>query len=184
MRQPLRRADVQAMVARHFAMMDLNHDNVIDDADRVAMVAERRAEREARMKAHRDHMFAALDANKDGTISRQEFDAPAPPPPPPPPLSEDRGPSGPGRTGVVGPDAPHEGGWRFGMMGGPLLERADANHDGKVTLAEARKAALAWFDKADVNHDGTIDRDEMIVAMQDRMRGPDGHGRRGRPDGE
>lgn len=215
---PLKRADVPAMVAKHFAMLDLNKDGVFDDADRVAMVAKRRADREAEVKADRDRMFAALDANKDGSISREEFDAP-------PPRFGGRGPEGRGRPDGPegrdvpggpggpdhtrgpgrgpGPDGPgHDGpgagpgrmggmgmrghgGPGFGMMGGRMLEKADANHDGKVTLAEAQKAALAAFDKADVNHDGMIDRDEMIVAMQHRMHGdgPDGDRRHG-PEGK
>ncbi|MDO6415921.1 EF-hand domain-containing protein [Sphingomonas sp. BIUV-7] len=197
MMQPLKRTDVAGIVAKHFAMMDLNHDNVIDAADRVAMVAKRRADREARMKMHRDRMFAELDANKDGSISRAEFDAAPPPPPPPGERGPDGGPGGPGGPdGMRGPGGPGPDGMRgprggpdgpggmdrpmrgpgMGMISGRLLEQADLNHDGKVTLAEAQKAALGWFDKADVNHDGTIDRDEMIVAMQGHMRGRGGHG--------
>lgn len=222
MMQPLKRADVPAMVAKHFAMMDLNKDGVIDAADKVAMVAKRRADREAAMKAGRDRMFASLDTNHDGSISRAEFDAAMGPPPPP----GERGPGGPGgprgaggpdgaggpggpdhmrgpgrdpgpdrpdgrdgpggrgemgMRGPGGPGGPGRGG--FGMMGGRLLEMADANHDGKVTLAEAQKAALAWFDKADVNHDGVIDRDEMVVAMQDHGRWG-GHRGRGGSEGK
>ncbi|WP_216599951.1 EF-hand domain-containing protein [Sphingomonas sp. AP4-R1] len=215
MREPLKRADVPAMVAQHFAMLDLNKDGVFDDADRVAMVAKRRADREADMKADRDRMFAMLDTNKDGSISRAEFDAPPPPPPgergprgpegrggPDGPDGRDGpgGPGGPDHMRGPGPDGPGEGPGRmgrmgmrghggpgFGMMGGGrMLEKADANHDGKVTLAEAQKAALAAFDKADVNHDGVIDRDEMIVAMQHRMHGdgPDGDRRHGGPEGK
>jgi Ca2+-binding EF-hand superfamily protein len=202
MMEPLKRADVSAIVAQHFAMMDLNKDGVIDDADKVAMVAKRRADAQAAMKARRDRMFATLDANKDGQISRAEFDAP-------PPMGErgrggpggpeERGPGGPdgdgpdhmrgpgpdglGRDGPGGMGMHGRGGpGGFGMIGGRLLERADANHDGKVTLAEAQKAALAAFDKADVNHDGVIDRDEMIVAMRDHDRWGD-HDDRGGPDG-
>jgi Ca2+-binding EF-hand superfamily protein len=187
MMQPLKRTDVSAMVAKHFAMMDLNKDGVIDDADRVAMVAKRRADMEAAMKARRDRMFAALDSNKDGSISRAEFDAPPPMGERGPGGPEGRGPGGPGgpdgdgpdHMRGPGPDGPGRGpgGHGFGMMGGRLLEKADLNHDGKVTLAEAQKAALTWFDKSDVNHDGTIDRDEMIVAMQDHGRGGDHGGR-------
>lgn len=66
------------------------------------------------------------------------------------------------------------------MIGGKWFDKADANHNGKVTLAEAKAAALAAFDKADVNHDGTLDRDEMRAAMMMQMRG--GHGGRGGPD--
>jgi Ca2+-binding EF-hand superfamily protein len=212
MMEPLKRADVSALVAKHFAMLDLNKDGVIDDADKVAMVAKRRADRDAAMKARRDRMFAVLDANKDGQISRAEFDAP-------PPMGErgpgERGPGGPGGPDGRGPggpdgdrpdhmrgpgpdgpgrDGPGGVGGRggpggFGMMGGRLLERADANHDGKVTLAEAQKAALAAFDKADVNHDGVIDRDEMVVAMRDHGRwddrgGADGGRRHGGREGK
>jgi Ca2+-binding EF-hand superfamily protein len=196
MMQPLKRADVAAMVAQHFAMLDLNKDGVIDDADRVAMVAKHRADMEAAMKARRDRMFAALDTNKDGSISREEFDAPPPMGGRGPGGAEGRGPRGPGGPDGDGPDhmrGPGEdgparngpggmgmrghGGPGFGIMGDRLLEKADLNHDGKVTLAEAQKAALAAFDRADVNHDGTIDRDEMVVAMRDHGHWGDHGGR-------
>ena len=52
------------------------------------------------------------------------------------------------------------------VMGGHLLEMADANHDGKVSLAEAQTAALAHFDKADLNHDGKITPDERQQGRQ------------------
>jgi hypothetical protein len=41
-----------------------------------------------------------------------------------------------------------------------MFEMADANRDGRVSLAEAQSAALAHFDKADLNHDGKITPDE------------------------
>jgi hypothetical protein len=44
--------------------------------------------------------------------------------------------------------------------GGHMFDMADANHDGRVSLAEAQAAALAHFDKADLNHDGKITPDE------------------------
>jgi Ca2+-binding EF-hand superfamily protein len=172
MMQPIRRADVPGLVQQHFAMMDLNRDGVIDDRDRVMMVAQRRAEREARIKADRDRMFAELDTNHDGQISRAEFDAPPPPPSGARGLGRPGGPGGPGRMGLHGPG--------FGMMGGRLLDMADANDDGRITLAEAQKAALAAFDRADVNHDGVVDRDEMVVAMHDRGRWGRDDDRRGK----
>ena len=48
----------------------------------------------------------------------------------------------------------------MGGMGRHLFDMADANHDGRVSLAEAQAAALAHFDKADANHDGHITPDE------------------------
>jgi hypothetical protein len=55
-------------------------------------------------------------------------------------------------------------------MGGRLLEMADANHDGRVSLQEAEAAALAHFDRADLNHDGKLTPDERRQAHQ-LMRG-------------
>ena len=48
----------------------------------------------------------------------------------------------------------------MGHLGGRLFEMADANHDGRVSLAEAQAAAMAHFDKADLNHDGRITPEE------------------------
>jgi len=56
---------------------------------------------------------------------------------------------------------------RVGMgFGGRMFEMADANHDGRVSLAEAQSAALAHFDRADLNHDGRITPDERQQARQ------------------
>jgi hypothetical protein len=65
---------------------------------------------------------------------------------------------------------------RMGMgmgFGGRLFDMADANHDGRVSLAEAQAAALAHFDKADANHDGKITPDErqqmrQVIRMERR----------------
>jgi hypothetical protein len=54
--------------------------------------------------------------------------------------------------------------------GDKWFDRADANHDGKLTLAEASAGPLAMFDRADTNHDGTISPDEHKAAME-KMRG-------------
>ena len=48
----------------------------------------------------------------------------------------------------------------MGGFGGHLFDMADANKDGRVSLAEAQAAALAHFDSADANHDGKITPDE------------------------
>jgi len=118
----------------------------------------------------RGAMFDRLDTNHDGMISRAEFMAGKPE------VREQRvmimrGPDG-------GPDAAmappmdghpgmkmemhmrHMGGMEMGGMGMHLFEMADANQDGRVSLAEAEATALAHFDKADVNHDGKIAPDE------------------------
>lgn len=114
----------------------------------------------------------ALDANKDGAIDRAEaakspklaarFDQ----------LDKDK-------DGKLAAD---EQPWRGGMRhrGGPrgghgerggMLRAADANHDGRISRAEAQAAqaqSLARFDAMDVNHDGYLDRADMQARMQQR----------------
>ena len=53
-----------------------------------------------------------------------------------------------------------------GGFGQKWFARADANKDGRVTLAEANATAMARFDKADANHDGTISPDERKAAHE------------------
>ena len=55
-------------------------------------------------------------------------------------------------------------------IGGRWFDRADADHDGKLTAAEARSAALAMFDRFDSNHDGTISPDERRMAFRGVLR--------------
>jgi hypothetical protein len=48
----------------------------------------------------------------------------------------------------------------------------DADHDGKVTAAEAEKLRGDRFDKADTNHDGTLTPEEMEAARAAAMSQP------------
>ncbi len=161
------RTEVEAMVAKRFAQLDTDHDGVLTRA-------ELDAARASMVKQRRDRQFAGLDANKDGVISRDEFDAGGPPH------------GAPGAPGMGGP--PPAGGaapgmWRGRMKGGGMggmgamammmgprwFDRADADHDGRLTLAEAKAAALALFDRVDTNHDGTISPEERRAAMRTMM---------------
>ena len=119
----------ERMLQERFAMMDANHDGVVTRAEYDGFRAQRRARMEARMKDRSDREFATRDANHDSRLSRDEF-APAPPP------------GGPGARG--GPRGEMD--W-FAI--------ADANGDGRVTLAEAQTA---------------------MERMMGRMRGPGGPG--------
>ena len=51
---------------------------------------------------------------------------------------------------------------------------ADANHDGRVTLAEATSGALHHFDLIDANRDGRLTPEERAPAapMMQQMRKP------------
>ena len=46
-----------------------------------------------------------------------------------------------------------------------LLQQWDADHDGTLDLAEAKKAAAAKFDALDRDHDGTLDRKELGATL-------------------
>ena len=49
------------------------------------------------------------------------------------------------------------------MMGGAMLRMADANRDGRVSLAEATTGALQHFDMMDSNRDGRITPEERAA---------------------
>ena len=179
MMHPITKAEMTTMVAQHFAALDLNHDGKIT---REEVRAAREGQMEKRMKEHRDRAFAMLDSNHDGSISKAEFDAghmagrggPEMPLPPGGREGEHKGPIG-GHGPMGGP----------GMMmlgSGRWFDKADANHDGVVTLAEAQTAAATLFDKLDTNHDGTVSPDEMRAAFGGMHR-PGGWGERRGPGG-
>ncbi len=147
--QPQTRAEVEARIKEHFAMLDANHDGFVEQTEAAAARAKMTA-------AMRDRHFAAMDTDHDGSISRTEFDAG---------LaartagdfSEHRG-MGRGR-------GMHRGG-RMGEMGGRAFVRADGNSDGKVSLAEVLTRRLARFDAADANKDGSLSPEERRAAWQ------------------
>lgn len=165
---PKTRAEVQERIADRFKKADANGDGYVTRAEFDAAREAMKAKFATRREEHRDKMFAMLDTNKDGQLSKQEFDAPRP--------HRDGmgGPEGPGdREGGKG-RGHHDGGMMHRgmamMMMGPRgdgwFDRADANHDGKVSLAEASASALAMFDKVDANHDGTISPEEHEAARE------------------
>lgn len=104
-----------------------------------------RAEAEAAVKQR----FEAIDTNKDGFIDKAEADA--------------------ARAAMGGGGA--DGGGRRG--GGGMLGRADADGDGKVSLAEATAPPLARFDAADTDKDGKIsdaEREAQRAKMREEWR--------------
>lgn len=142
---------------------------------------------------HRGHgdMFAKLDANHDGVITRDEAIAAADARF----AKDDTNGDGKitkdeieakhaamrakwqqrraaqGGDSAQSPDgAPQPGprgrrGDRHGHRG-DMMQRLDTNSDGVVIKAEAEAAATARFDKLDTNHDGKIDHAEIAAAKQ------------------
>ena len=147
------RTEVAAHAQKMFAMMDANHDGVIDQAELAARGGKGRAAHEGHKPMDRAAKFDMIDGNKDGSISRDEFAR----------HHEGMGKMG-GHHGMGG----HRGGMMSRMFG-----MADANHDGKVTLPEATATALQHFDKMDANHDGKVTPEERQAgrAQMKQMRG-------------
>lgn len=149
------RAEAQTHAGEMFAKMDANKDGKLDAADREARRAERRAE-----------MFARLDTDRNGSISREEFNAPRQ-------RGEGEGMKGEGRRGHGMHGGMHGKGMRGGMMGG----MADANKDGAVSRDEFLAAHTRHFNAVDANKDGSLTPEERKAAharMREQMRGMKG----------
>lgn len=186
--QAATRSEVQSHVATIFAKLDANHDGFITKAELSARDAQReqRAEQRAarfdpskifgRLDTNRDgkitqaeaeaarsqHMqakggkpaeahatafgglFARADTNKDGIITRAEFDT----------------------LGQQMKARMEHAGMARGGMESRMFDASDANKDGRISLVEMQKAALARFDRFDLNHDGTISPEERQQAHQ------------------
>lgn len=185
MPMPTTRAELQARIAEQFKLADTNGDGVVTRAEFDARTAAIKAKFEAKRAEHRAAEFAVLDTNHDGSLSKAEFltpphgegwrHGPGGPDAPPPGAGPDGG-------GPDGPHGPRGHGWHgggghmrgLGMMGGKWFDKADTNHDGKLTLAEASAWPLAMFDRIDTNHDGTISPEEheaARAAFRDRWKG-------------
>ncbi|KGK57177.1 calcium-binding protein [Xanthomonas cannabis pv. phaseoli] len=82
-------AKADPKLAARFDQMDLNKDGFVD-----------RADRELRMQQHRDAWFAKADTDKDGKLSKAEFDAASK-------LRGEHGPRGPGEHGERGDHGKH-----------------------------------------------------------------------------
>ncbi|MGC6330485.1 EF-hand domain-containing protein [Rhizorhabdus sp. FW153] len=156
---PKTRAEAQTRVTEMFKRLDTNGDGFVTKAEMDASRAKMREAFAERRDERRGEKFAKLDKDGSGSVSKDEFLAPPPPPPP----GEGDGPRG-RHKGMKR----HHGGMMMGG-GGFWFDRADANKDGKVSLAEAQSSALAMFDKVDSNRDGTISPDEQRAA-RDAMR--------------
>ncbi|WP_118858026.1 EF-hand domain-containing protein [Sphingomonas mesophila] len=159
---PDTRDGVVAMVRDHFARADANRDGFLarDEMRSMRAMHGGRAERRMAMRGmHRNKgmrgnpgaMFDRLDANRDNMISRDEF--------------QRHHAMRAGRKAQRG--AMH--GKRMGMRHGGMMRRADADRDGRVSLAEAQAAALQRFDRVDLDRDGRITPQERQQRRQQML---------------
>jgi spore coat protein H len=76
----------------------------------------------------------------------------------------------PGGPGMGGPGGP--GGSPGGMLARPILNAADANHDGKLSQDEIEKAAAALLKKWDKDGNGLLDEKEVEAAINGLLSAP------------
>jgi hypothetical protein len=128
------RAEAEARVRERFTMIDANKDGFVTAQDVTAMRG-----------AARGAMFERMDTDKNGSVTRAEFDA-------------------------VHSQAGHQMGGGHGMKmgrgGGRMMMMADADKDGRVSQSEAVTGALAMFDRADTDKNGTLTPEERRAAHQ------------------
>lgn len=162
------RQEMVAKVREHFARLDADRNGAITKEEmmqgRQQMAGHMKgmhhgggAPHVMMMRGHGDPnaAFDRLDANKDGSISRDEFAK----------AREERierrveireerkqGKEGGKRDVLV---------HRMGGFGGArMIVMADTDKDGKITQAEAEALALQHFDRLDSNRDGTLTPEE------------------------
>ena len=152
------------MVREHFGEMDSNKDGTVTTAEIDAARAKRFEDFKAFDGGHAMVMgdpnaaFDRLDANKDGSISRDEFTK----------VHEQRaerriekraeGKNSPKESRDVRRHVTRMHG--PGGFGGGMIAMADTNKDGQITQAEAEALALQHFDQMDTNRDGQVTPEE------------------------
>lgn len=178
------RDQVAAKVREHFSKMDTNRDGFVTDDEMKAMRSQHKQKmgamggRQGDRMAHgagagRDPsaMFDRLDANRDGSISRDEFAKGHQ-------MRMERKMVMKGTPGAPGTDGQHGSMMKMhqmgrkmggGMMGGAIMKMADLDKDGRVSLQEATTTALQHFDMADTNRDGRVTPDERRSMHQKMM---------------
>lgn len=144
--EPRTRAQIEAAVQARFARADADHDGFITREEVRARAEAGRPDRQARRGERRGELFDRLDSDHDGAISRDEFDArPAV--------------RGEGRGRLA-----HRGRGMRGGFGGNGFGAMDDDGDGRISMAEANRQALGWFDGVDTDRDGAISQDEREAA--------------------
>lgn len=129
------RAALTKNINESFKAADTNGDGTLSVQEVSATEAKVLKQRVAMARQRMEQEFAKLDTNKDGQLSPAEFNAMA----------------GPIRT----VETPQQ-----------LLQKLDTNHDGKVSMEEYRAPEIAKFNRADANHDGVVTPAEAAALVR------------------
>lgn len=117
-------------------------------------------------KKHGDfaqHILGRVDTDKDGKISKAEFDAEGAK------MFAKLDENGDGK--IADSEMPQRHAAKFG---GKMFDRMDADNDGKVTKAEFQAAGEQMFQRMDKNGDGVIEKGEMQMPPPGDMPPADG----------
>ena len=131
--KPVSRTDYVKNLDNNFARIDTNHDGSISAAELATEQQRELALAKNALQQQAQARFKQLDTNKDGQLSPAEFAALAPT--------------------IRTSQTPQQ-----------ALQALDSNHDGKLSADEFRAPQLAKFNKADANHDGTVTPAEAQAA--------------------
>ena len=153
------RAQAEAKVREHFGKLDINKDGfVASDEMKLRMTAMH--------QEGNDQHWARLDTDKNGSISRQEFDV-AHGPKAGMVTHSMKGEKADGAHSEKQVGMRHSGGHGGkGMRHMMMMHMADTDKDGRVSQKEAVDGSLAMFDRADANKDGTLTQEERRSARQ------------------
>lgn len=141
---PATRAELQTHAEQRFDAIDANKDGKITAEERRAHHQTMRQTRRTQMA---DRFFTRNDTDKNGEISRAEFDQ----------AHANR----PHKAGRKGPGR-HHGAQHGAHMAGP------GGKDGTVSRSDFISRHLAKFDAADTDGNGTISQDERKAAHANR----------------
>lgn len=184
---PVTKEDHEAQTRERFARLDRNSDGVIDAGEIESSISGRMEAMRSRFGGQgprmAERMLRYFDTNKDGKVTREEYQAGVKKmfaemdlnndgrlsDDDLPPLMRGRNALGSGGGGgrAAGP-----GGMMGSFAGGPLmrlLREADANNDGVVTLEEANSAADKRFAVFDRNKDGAIDKADFDALRKEMV---------------
>lgn len=176
----LTKDEFDARTRERFARLDKNSDGVVDTAEFESAIAGHMDQMRERMGGGPrmgERMIRMFDANKDGKVTKDEFqagiktrfaeldlnnDARI--------TDEDLPPLMRGRNVLSG----GAGGMGMGRgmgggMGIAMLRDADANKDGVITLEEALGAADKRFTLADRNKDGAVDKADFDALRKEMV---------------